>query len=199
LPRLIRFAETNDMAAIAAIYAPYCESSAITFETEALSPGQMAQRFTRLGQKYPWVVAEIDGAVAGYAYGGPHHERAAYRWASNVSVYVDDSYQRNGVGRDLYRALFDVMRLQGFTQAIAGITLPNDPSVALHKSLGFQLMGVYKNIGYKLGAWRDVGWWQLPLTENLHPPVDTLPISEVARLPQVAEILAARSTEIRSV
>lgn len=190
MPRLIRLAETKDMAAIANIYAPYCESSAITFETEALSPTQMAERFARLGQKYPWVVMEIDGGIAGYAYGGPHHERAAYRWASNVSVYVNEAHQRSGVGKDLYHALFGIMRLQGFVQAIAGITLPNDPSVALHKSLGFQLMGVYKNIGYKLGAWRDVGWWQLPLTEELHIPTDTLPVSEVALLPHFAAALA---------
>ena len=191
MSRIIRLAKREDAAAIARIYAPFCASSAITFETEALSADQMAERFEKLSQRYPWLVMDIEGDIAGYAYGGPHHERAAYRWASNVSVYVDDTYRRAGVGRDLYRALFGVMRLQGFVQAIAGITMPNDPSVALHKSLGFQLMGIYKNIGYKLGAWRDVGWWQLPLTEKLHAPSDTLPIPVVAQLPEFSAVLAS--------
>ena len=170
MSRKIRLATTADAAAIARIYAPFCTNSAITFETEALSADQMAERLRKLGEKYPWLVMEVNGDVAGYAYAGPHHERAAYRWATNVSVYVDDQYRRSGIGRRLYESLFNVLRLQGFVQAIAGITLPNDPSVGLHESLGFKLVGVYRNIGHKMGSWRDVGWWQLTLVDQLNSP-----------------------------
>jgi L-amino acid N-acyltransferase YncA len=173
----IRLATPDDAASIADIYAPYCINSSITFEIEPVSAEAMAERMIKLGVKYPWLVADDNGTIAGYAYAGPHHERAAYRWSSNVSVYVDQAYQRRGIGRALYRSLFDFMRLQGFANAIAGITLPNPPSVALHESLGFKLVGVYRQIGYKLGVWGDVGWWQLVLQEQ--PPEPNEPRSPV--------------------
>lgn len=175
----IRLATRDDAAAIADIYAPYCTNSSITFEIEPVTANAMAERITKLGEKFPWLVAEENGSVIGYAYSAPHHERAAYRWSSNVSVYVDDRFHRRGIGRTLYESLFKVMRLQGFVNAIGGITLPNPPSVALHESLGFQLVGVYRQIGYKLGAWRDVGWWQLPLSNDSSEPRGPLAIAQI--------------------
>ena len=134
-----------------------------------------------------------DGQVAGYAYAGAHHERAAYRWAANVSVYIHEDYRRSGVGRALYEALFRVMRLQGYVHVIAGITLPNEPSVRLHESLGFKLVGVYPQVGFKLREWKEVGWWQLPLLEPLpvNPP-EPLSMAEVTRLPAFAGLLETR-------
>jgi phosphinothricin acetyltransferase len=179
--RTIRLATTADAAAIAAIYAPFCSSSAITFEVEPLSAEAMAERMRALGERFPWLVMEVGGDVAGYAYAAPHHERAAYRWAVNVSVYIHERHRRRGVGRALYQALFTVLRLQGYVHAIAGITLPNDPSAKLHESLGFQRVGVYPAVGYKLGAWRDVGWWQLPLFDPLpNAPPEPLRMADVA-------------------
>jgi L-amino acid N-acyltransferase YncA len=185
----IRPATEADAAAMAAIYAPFCTETAITFETVALSSAAMAERLAQLGEKYPWLVADDGGTVAGYVYAGPHHERAAYRWAVNVSLYMHENYRRQGVGRTLYTALFDVLKLQGFAHAIAGITLPNPPSVALHEALGFKLVGVYPQVGFKLGAWRDVGWWQLPLRSSLPVPAEPLSMAEARQLPEFADCL----------
>ena len=108
-------------------------------------------------------MAERDGEVAGYAYASPHHDRAAYRWATDVTVYVASEHQRRGVGRQLYQVLFELLRGQGLYVACAGITLPNEASVGLHEALGFQPVGVYRGVGWKVGEWHDVGWWQLQL------------------------------------
>jgi phosphinothricin acetyltransferase len=158
----------HDAAACAAIYAPFVRDGAASFEETVLDADAFAARITRLSATYPWLVAEVDGRVVGFAYGAPHRERAAYRWAADVSVYIDPAHHRHGNGRALYEALFALLRTQRIQVACAGITLPNDASVRLHESLGFELVGVYRDIGWKAGAWRDVGWWQL----RLLPPVD---------------------------
>jgi L-amino acid N-acyltransferase YncA len=132
-----------------------------SFEEVAPDASEMARRIERLSATHAWLVFERDGAVAGYAYACPHRERAAYRWAADVSVYVDPAHRRTGVGRALYLELLGILREQGKRVATAGITLPNDASVALHESLGFELVGVFRGIGWKGGSWRDVGWWQL--------------------------------------
>jgi phosphinothricin acetyltransferase len=119
----------------------------------------------RIRKAHVWLVAERDGQVIGYAYGGSHRERAAYNWTVEVSAYVDQSTQRGGVGRELYLALFDELKRRNYRLLVAGITLPNEASVGFHQALGFQRVGVYKNIGFKFGQWYDVGWWQLDLGE----------------------------------
>ena len=189
MSRTIRLAAPADAAAIAAIYAPFCTNTSITFETVALSTEAMAERMRGLGKKYPWLVMEVDGVVAGYAYAAPYHERAAFLWSTVVSVYIDERHRRTGVGRDLYRSLFAVLRLQGFVHAIAGITLPNEPSVRLHEALGFKLIGIYPQVGFKLGDWRDVGWWQLPLADPL--PSDPPEPQSIAKIVQCPEFSAA--------
>jgi L-amino acid N-acyltransferase YncA len=174
---MVRHAEpARDGAACAAIYAPYVADSVISFETEPPSPGEMAERIAVRCATHPWLVAERDGRVAGYAYAAPHHTRAAYRWAADVTVYVDAAHHRAGVGRELYEALFELLRGQRIWTACAGITLPNDASVGLHEALGFTPVGVYRNIGWKDGSWHDVGWWQLPLgVLPREPPPEPLP------------------------
>jgi L-amino acid N-acyltransferase YncA len=124
----------------------------------------------RIRAAHVWLVAERDGDVVGYAYGGQHRERAAYNWTVEVSAYVDRNAHGTGLGRRLYTELFDRLRTMGFRLLVAGITLPNDPSVGIHEALGFEPVGVYKNIGYKNGQWWDVGWWQLDLGEPDHAP-----------------------------
>ena len=158
----------RDAAACAAIYAPYVRESVVSFEEAVPSAAEMAQRIARIAATHPWLVCERDGAVVGFAYGGPHRERAAYRWAADVTVYVAPAHHRRGIGRELYEALFALLREQRLQVACAGITLPNAASVSLHESLGFERVGIYRGIGWKAGAWRDVGWWQL----RLLPPVD---------------------------
>jgi len=168
----------RDAAACAAIYAPFVERTAVSFEEVAPSAADFAAKIAQLSATHPYLVCERAGAIAGFAYGAPHRERAAYRWAADVSVYVDPASHRRGVGRALYEALVERLRAQRFQIACAGITLPNDASVGLHESLGFELVGVYRRIGWKAGAWRDVGWWQLrllPPHDDASPPPEPLP------------------------
>jgi phosphinothricin acetyltransferase len=153
----------RDAGACAAIYAPFVEGSAVSFEEVAPDAGEMAARIAASQATHPWLVAVSGGEVAGYAYACPHRARPAYRWSADVSVYVAESCRRAGVGRALYAELLERLRGQGFQVACAGITLPNEASVRLHESFGFEPVGVYRGIGWKAGAWRDVGWWQLRL------------------------------------
>jgi L-amino acid N-acyltransferase YncA len=162
----IRPAETRDAAAIAAIYAPHITEGVASFEMIPPDAAEMLTRMQQTTKSYPWLVCEKDGAVVGYAYAGPHNARAAYVWSVNVTVYIAQRHHRAGVGRTLYTALFARLRQQGFYNAYGGITLPNAGSVGLHEAMGFKLVGVYGAVGYKFGAWRDVGWWHLALQEK---------------------------------
>jgi phosphinothricin acetyltransferase len=161
---VIRDADPDrDAAACAAVYAPFVSESAASFEDRPPSASEIADRIEHYSATHAWLVAEYDGAVIGFAYGCPHRERAAYRWAADVSVYISEDHHGRGVGRTLYGALLALLTQQGIHVACAGITLPNEPSVALHESFGFVPVGVYRRIGWKAGTWRDVGWWQLEL------------------------------------
>jgi L-amino acid N-acyltransferase YncA len=166
----VRPASPDDAHACAAIYAPYVEETAITFELQPPSAQQMAQRIAAASATHAWLVLEDDGRVVGYAYGGTFHVRAAYRWACEVSVYLEPGRRRTGGGRALYEALFARLAERGFRTAVAGMTLPNEASVALHRTLGFQTVGVYRRIGFKHGAWHDVAWSQRELGAGADPP-----------------------------
>jgi L-amino acid N-acyltransferase YncA len=173
---VIRHAEpVRDAAGCAAVYSPYVLSSATSFEEIAPGEDEMADRIGKGSATHPWLVAERRGELLGYAYACRHRERPAYRWSTDVSVYVGERQWRQGIGRRLYEDLFERLRRQGFRTACAGITLPNVASVALHERLGFVPVGVYRRIGWKAGAWRDVGWWQLDLAvEGAGPPAEPL-------------------------
>jgi L-amino acid N-acyltransferase YncA len=166
----IRLATAFDSSAIAAIYRPYCEGSAVSFEQVAPNAVEIATRIASVTTQRPWIVLEDAGAIVGYAYAGPHNERWAYRWSVNTAIYVSSTHQRRGAGRALYVTLFDVLRHLGYYRAVAGITLPNPASVGLHEALGFALVGVYREIGYKLGAWRDVGWYEAEIQPHVAEP-----------------------------
>jgi L-amino acid N-acyltransferase YncA len=156
----------RDAEAIASIYVPYVTDTVISFEDVAPTAAEMAARIDRLTKTHAWLVAEDGGEILGYAYGCPHRERAAYRWATEVSVYVDPGHQRRGAGRALYEALLGLLADQGYRIALAGIALPNEASVALHEACGFKPVGVYRGIGFKHGTWWDVGWWQRDLASG---------------------------------
>ncbi len=155
-----RLAKASDAAAVARIYHPVVAETPASFE---LVPPTAAEMRRRIAKAHLWLVYEKGGKVIGYAYASPHHDRAAYRRSVNVSVYIDESHRGRGIGRALYRELFARLKKKHFVNACAGITLPNKASVGLHESLGFRKVGVYRRIGFKLGRWRDVGWWQLAL------------------------------------
>jgi L-amino acid N-acyltransferase YncA len=161
---LIRDASAErDAAPCAAIYAPYVSDTVISLEERPPTASDLAERIEQTMRTHPWLVAQQDDEAIGYAYATRHRERASYRWAADVTVYVADAHQRRGVGRALYETLFGLLAQQGFRMACAGVTLPNEASVGLHEALGFRPVGVYRQIGWKMGAWRDVGWWQLEL------------------------------------
>jgi L-amino acid N-acyltransferase YncA len=150
----------RDAEAIAAIYAPFVTNTPVSFEDVAPTAAEVAGRIERLTETHAWLVAEDGDEILGYAYGCPHRERAAYQWATEVSVYVDPRHHRRGAGRALYEALFPRLEERGYRLALAGIALPNDASVGLHEACGFEPVGVYRRIGFKHGRWHDVAWMQ---------------------------------------
>jgi phosphinothricin acetyltransferase len=168
----VRDGSEADAAACAAIYASYVENTAITFELEPPTPEEMAGRIAKASTSYAWLVLEDDGRVMGYAYGGPYKERAAYRWACEVSVYLEPGLRRRGAGRALYEALLPRLASRGFRTAVAGMTLPNDASEGLHRAMGFEPVGVWRRIGWKRGAWHDVAWVQRALAAGDDPPAE---------------------------
>ncbi len=164
-PLTLRHADpARDAAACAAIYGPYVEATAMSFEEVAPDAAQYEARMVGMTETHPWLVlADADDRVVGFAYASPHRTRAAYRWACEVGIYLAPEAQGQGGGRRLYEALVELLRRQRLRIAIAGITLPNDASLGLHRALGFEQYGVQRAIGWKAGAWRDVSWWQLDL------------------------------------
>ena len=164
----IRVATAADSKALLEIYAPFCQAtSPVSFEIVPPSIQEMEKRIVETIKVYPWLVYEQDNKVLGYAYASQHFNRAAYDWAVNVSIYMHEKARGQGIGKKLYKYLFDGLRTLGYFNAYAGIGLPNEASVTFHKSLGFTLIGVYNNIGCKGGAWRDVAWFGL----KLQPPI----------------------------
>ncbi|MCF5710535.1 GNAT family N-acetyltransferase [Pseudomonas syringae] len=178
----VRIAQISDAQAIQAIYAPMVERTAISFELEPPTVEEMAKRIGTILPTYPYLVAERDGQVIGYAYASQHRAREAYRWSVDVTVYVAPEAHRRGVGRALYDVLLQRLKTQGFHAAYAGIALPNDSSVGLHEALGFAHIGTYPEVGFKNGAWHDVGYWRIAL-DVTNPPKPPVPFSEIS--PQV--------------
>lgn len=179
----IRAARDEDAAAIAAIYAAYVLTGTVSFETEPPSADTMKQRMGSSEDLYPWLVAtngeEADSSVIAYAYAARFRDRPAYRYVVEASIYVAGPVQGQGVGRLLYGALMDTLRAQGFVQAVAVISLPNDYSIQLHEAVGFQRAGVLREMGFKQGRWLDIGLWQKELSDATIPPVDPKPFAEV--------------------
>src|SRR6187401_1845700 len=176
---LIRMATEADAAAVLAIYGPFCESTVISFEYEPPSIDDVARRIRNVTAYYPWLVLD-DGGVIGYAYASRHRDRAAYAWSIDTAVYIHPAHHRRGVGRALYTALFHLLRRQGYFKAFAGVTLPNPGSVGLHEAMGYQPVGVYRGVGYKHGAWRDVAYFQLMLQPERLDPAPPRPVGALA-------------------
>lgn len=183
----LRLATPADAAGVLAIYGPVVETSGASYEWEAPDLAEMERRIRALEGEYPWVVAEREGRILGYAYGSRHRPRLGYQWCLETTVYVAPDAHRRGLGRALYTALLALGRRQGFVMAYGGIRLPNEASVALHEALGFRHLGTFRNSGYKLGEWHDSGWWQLQLQEPPDTPQPPTPV----RLLDPAEVRAA--------
>jgi phosphinothricin acetyltransferase len=193
----IRLATSDDAPGILAIYAPFCASSHVSFETVPPTEAAMRERIARITEQFPWLVCEIDGEIAGYVYASQHRERAAYRWAVDVAVYVADAHRRRSVGRALYTSLLALVRDLGYFQAYAGITLPNSGSVGLHQAMGFEQVAFFPNVGFKMGQWRDVGWWRLQLSPVVDDPKNPRPFRELHNSPSVYKALNEGMQRIR--
>ena len=184
----IRLAVPADAPALLAIYAQYIETG-ITFEYQLPSREEFARRIRTFGEAYPYLVWEEDGQITGYAYAHRQAERAAYQWNAELSVYLDRACTGAGRGRRLYTALMELLRLQGIRTVYALVTLPNEKSEGLHRSLGFRLMGVQRSTGYKDGAWRDVAWFEKAIAPYDPDPAPLRPFPQIPP-EQVAAILA---------
>jgi L-amino acid N-acyltransferase YncA len=184
----MRVAIADDASSILDIYAPYIEKTSYTFETEIPSIESFKDRITSCLQNWPWLVCELNGVVAGYAYASRHRERIAYQWSAECSVYIHDNYQRLGIAKALYTALINILKVQGYRNLYAVINLPNDKSVSFHEELKFEYFATYQNVGYKLGKWKNVGWWQLQLNEYSMEPSSPLKFPEINKV-EVDEIL----------
>lgn len=181
---LIRLATAADAAAVHALYAPLVRDTHISFETAPPTMDEMRARVDGvIAQGYPWLVYEDDGDILGYAYAGRFRSRAAYEWSTETSINVAEGARGRGVGRALYESLLAVLALQGYHTACAVIALPNAPSVALHRAVGFREVGTLERVGHKGGSWRDTLWMQRHLAEPGAVPVQPLPVAEAGRRP----------------
>ncbi len=178
MPATIRVASPDDADQLRSIYEPYCRTPT-SFELEPPGVEEMRQRITKVLSAYPWLVVERDGSIDGYAYASTHRERLAYRWSVDVTVYIRQGRHRQGIGRALYTSLFQLLVFQGYYNAYAGITLPNPGSIGLHEALGFQPVGVYRQVGYKCDSWHDVAWYQLRLQSLPPTPASPRTLQEI--------------------
>jgi L-amino acid N-acyltransferase YncA len=188
----IRLASPADAAAMRAIYAPAVDGSTVSFELALPTVAQLAARVAQTLPARPWLVYEEQGCVLGYAYAARHRERAAYQWCVETSVYVDERARGQGVGTALYGALFALLRAQGFTNAYAVVTLPNEASVGLHRACGFEELTVYRRVGFKLGRWLDVWWGFLDLLPERGDEAPALrSVDELAREGRLEALLVS--------
>ena len=176
---IIRLANKNDASAILDIYKPYIEDTSFTFETEIPALVDFQKRIDDYLENWPWLVCEDHGKITGYAYGTKHRERKGYQWCVESSIYIHDDYLQRGIGKALYEALLEILKQQGYRNVYAVINLPNDRSVKFHEKCGFTFFSLYPNVGYKLGEWKNVGWWQKKLNEYNSEPAPPLKFSDL--------------------
>lgn len=186
---VLRTASPDDAAAIAEIYRPYVEETAITFETSPPDAETVATRIEETLSTYPWFVAERNGAVVGYAYAGELRKRAAYQWTVELSVYVDRERRGDGIGTALYAALLEALDRQGFESAYGVVTLPNPESVAFHERFGFERVALLPEAGHKLDEWHDVAWYERPLGERAESPAEPTPFEAIRGTSWLASVL----------
>ncbi|HKI98922.1 MAG TPA: arsinothricin resistance N-acetyltransferase ArsN1 family B [bacterium] len=178
----IRLATPSDAEGCLAIYRPFVEQTAVSFETEVPTPAELSARIGDVLQRAPWLVCEAEGGIAGYAYATRYRPRQAYQWSVETTIYLAETARGRGFGRALYTNLLACLRRQGYVNAYAVITLPNPASVGLHEALGFRPLGVFESVGYKLDRWHDVGWWHLRIQPPPAQPHAPTPLAKLGEL-----------------
>jgi len=174
--KVIRMATLEDAEAILRIYADYIKNTTVTFEIEVPTVDAFRERMERIMARFPWLVCEINGEIAGYAYASKHGERAAYRWSADLSVYISEKFHRRGIATAFYKALAEILRRQGYFTVYAGVSTPNPKSEAFHTALDFRNLGEFRNVGYKLGQWLGVTWYELSLAAYVPEPAEIIGI-----------------------
>lgn len=186
---MIRLATQNDCSSILNIYAPFITGTVITFEYKIPALKEFSERMAGIQKVYPWLVCEIDGRIAGYAYASRFSEREAFDWSAELSIYINPEFHGKHIGRAFYSALLSILKLQGFYNVYSGVTVPNAKSEALHESLGFETMAVYENIGYKLGSWCDLKEYSLKINDYIKSPAKPKIIDEVSNTIEFRNII----------
>jgi L-amino acid N-acyltransferase YncA len=185
----IRAIETADAAGTLEVYRPYVEKTTISFEYNVPSLHEWQTRIETNTKEYPWLICEYDNRMIGYAYGSKHRYRTAYMWSPESTVYLNEKFHGLGIARLLYQSLFEMMKLQGFVNVYAGVAIPNNKSESFHKAMGFEEIGIFRNIGYKFGNWHDTRWFQKQLTGLPEDPSLPLSFSGLKKLPGYSAIL----------
>jgi phosphinothricin acetyltransferase len=187
---IIRLAERTDVPGILKIYSPFILETAVTFEETVPDEESFWKRIQEIMTELPFLVCEIDGRIAGYAYASAYRSRASYRWTKEVSVYVHPDFHRRRVAQALYTSLNEMVRYQGIADLLAIITIPNESSVAFHEQFGYRKCGEFLKVGYKLGQWQNVGWFELFLQDETQSPKDRiLTLKEISGLPIFQEAI----------
>lgn len=180
----IRLAEKRDVPGILEIYAPFILDTAVTFEETIPDEESFWERILGIMAELPFLVCEIEGKIAGYAYASGYRSRASYRWTKEVSVYIHPEFQRKRVAHALYTSLNEMVRYQGIADLLAIITMPNEPSVSFHEYFGYRKCAEFSKVGYKMGQWQNVGWFELFLQDETQPPKNQiLKLDEIIGLP----------------
>lgn len=192
----IRLVNVNDAAAILEVYKPYVLQTANTFEYDVPTVEEIQNRIKKISAQYPYLVCEYDGVIIGYAYGSTHRERTAYQWSPEVTVYVSEEFHRKGVARTLYSALFPMLRMQGYHSMYAGVLSTNIKSVEFHRAMGFEDIGLFKNIGYKLGEWHTNLWMQGFLQEHKIAPPVPISIDAIKETEAFKNIMAIANNQL---
>jgi len=175
----IRIAVPEDASGMLKIYAPYINNTSLTFETEVPSIENFAERIKKYLVTWPWIVVEQDDVIVGYAYASQYRERTGYQWSVESSIYISEEFKREGVGKALYKTLFIILKNLGYRNVYAVINLPNEASVHFHEKCGFRYFATYDQVGYKLGQWKDVGWWRYILNEFVDDPIPPMLFSDL--------------------
>lgn len=194
----IRLITTGDAEAARNIYAPYVLHTGISFEYEVPTVEEFTYKIEKITAQYPWLVCECDGEIVGYAYGSTHRDRKGYQWSPEVTIYMNEQSHRKGIGRALYSTLFDILRMQGYYNLFAGVLVTNEKSVAFHRAMGFEDIGLFKNIGYKLGEWHTNLWLQYSLQEPKLNPHTPIGIGEIVQTEEFGRIMEGANEKVIS-
>lgn len=195
----IRLITESDADQVLEIYKPYILETIITFEYDVPTSEEFLRRVKTITSEYPWLVCLLGDKIVGYAYATKHRERTAYQWSVDAAVYLSPAVHRKGIARILYESLFSILRLQGYFNVYAGISLPNEKSVGFHKAMGYEEIGIYKNTGYKHGNWHDTAWFQIHLTAHMGNPSVPGKISELIETSSVRQILDTANEKLEMI